>query len=153
MGASLMPADLFPLSDALQMNLRIADQNKATDSITGKNSTAMKMPSIGLAMTIKPQIVSSRVWMGKLGLEHCYLLLKVQGDLYMLATSDKDGMLTMSLINAMMIADHLEGFFGNNFRSKPNTLAEKLSKGIVATYVRHVEDKKWLKADLSVLGD
>ena len=147
MGIQIRSKDLFALSDSLQMELKWRDITKKTDTITGQASVKYKFPSIGLVLTFKPKIVSSRIYGDNAGITNIMLLLKVQGELYMLVHQDVDGdMIHIHLLNGLMLADRLEGFFGDNSRAKGSTLVDKLKKAFVASYHRRTYDKVWKAA-------
>lgn len=132
--------DLFSLSDALQMELQLDAANK----VRGERPKVVEIPEIGVKMNLKVKVVSSRVSFST-GQARIALILHVQGDLYILATSDrKTGRLNMIVLDQSKTVHKFDRFFEDMPSLKMSELLKMLvSRTAVAAYERGDYDSQW----------
>jgi hypothetical protein len=147
---NLEVADLFVLSDALQMELKLYPNG----SLSGEKTHGVEVPDIGLKMNMKVRVIGWKVsWRSEKGKVSPVigLLLHLHGDLYMAMVNDrKEGELRMLLLNKA--TERVQGDINWSLRDCHNKGINVWlkylhdHKVVVAEFTRQEYGTEWLKA-------
>lgn len=143
MATALEITDLFVLSDILQMELYLNTKG----GISGLTNRSTEIPDLGLKINITPEVVSSKVsWVIHKGKAEpiIALLVKVHGDLYLMAGNDKSrDKVVVTVIDAARLPFNLGGYFEAHPGSDMKTLVGTLAPGKVAEFDRVEYGTTW----------
>lgn len=143
MASALEINDLFVLSDILQMELHLNDKG----IISGSAQRSTEIPDLGLKINITPEVVSSKVsWVIHKGKAEpiIALLIKVHGDLYLMAGNDKPrDKVVITVLDAVRLDHLLGGYFERYPSADMKTLVAGLAPGKVAEFDRTEYGSTW----------
>lgn len=142
--SSLFPNDLFPLADALQMELFIGGKNE----VTGKVLRPVAIPELGMKINMQLKVLSSRVTTSEREPVRITLLIHVAGQLYMLAQTDLlDNEVSVMLMDGAKLPPRkeLDGFFGRD-RRQLKTLLPMFESASVGRFSREHYETVWKPA-------
>lgn len=147
--AHMIVSDLFALSDALQMELKLDDKNR----VSGSTTRDFDVPSIGLRIRANVKVVSSRAATVPKAdkVPEVALLLRVQGQLYLRIRYDpRSLMVDCWVLNQSAMSDRIDGLYELYAKNTMDTLDRKvLMPAAVARFAKSVYRSEWTQLPLT----
>jgi hypothetical protein len=133
-------SELFALSDTLGMELLL---NTVTGRVDGKTTREVEFKNLGLKLTLRPTVVSSRTEPSMTG-----LVVRIAGDLHVAVIHDQDMMEVRTMVlDQRKFVGGLNGLFESNKGKGLDAFTLALQPMAVADFCRSEYETKWVASE------